>query len=456
MKSRDIIRRAGRSLKQAKVRTLLTSFAIAVGAFTLTLAIAAGEGARQYADNLIGSNINPQSIFITKDDSAFNGPNQSSGLTEYDENSINQGFGDLKQLTARDISALQERDDLENVQPLYQLSIQYLRLKGSDKKLSGSVSTYDPTLRSESLNGDLPPLGQAIGDTQIVVPEDFAQSFVNQKLVSSVDDLIGKKIILTAAKSNSAPTEDEIKEIIARDGPDGLLKLADGETKDFAYTVSAISKKSSTTLVDNASFQIASSQAKAISEYTTKGTDQYQKYPAVSALAKDAEPEVVKNRLQDDGFSAQTAKDLQQLLFTIVNILQGIVAGFGILALFASVFGIINTQYISVLERTQQIGLMKALGMRGREVARLFRYEAAWIGFLGGVIGSGAAFITGTALNPWISEKISLGEGNSLLVFQWLPIIILILVLMLIAVLAGYFPARKAAKLDPIEALRTE
>jgi ABC-type antimicrobial peptide transport system permease subunit len=57
MKTFDIVRRAGRSLKHAKARTILTSLAIAVGAFTLTIAIAAGEGARQYANTLLTTNM---------------------------------------------------------------------------------------------------------------------------------------------------------------------------------------------------------------------------------------------------------------------------------------------------------------------------------------------------------------------------------------------------------------
>jgi putative ABC transport system permease protein len=452
MRRLDTIRRAGRSLGHAKTRTLLTSLAIGVGAFTLTLSLAAGQGSREYADKLIGSNVNPQALFIVKDKSVFERGESATGLKEYNPDATNVDGNVIKQLTQKDIDMLNARKDLEKVQPLYQLSIQYFTFEGSTKKYTSEVTTYDPTVLSETSAGNLPKLGTMIGENDVILPESFAETLKKPK-----ESLIGKKITLNVTKPAAPPTEDEINTIIATQGIIGLKSLSQQETKQIELTVRAFTKKSSFALTASAGLQIADNQAKTIAEYTTKGTSSYQKYTAVTALAKTGfVPEDVKMSLTKAGYAPQTAKDLQNLLFTIVNILQGIVIGFAIIALIASVFGIINTQYISVLERTQQIGLMKALGMSKREVARLFRYEAAWIGFLGGVIGSSGAWALGTSLNPWISKQLNLGDGNYILVFNWMPVALLILGLMFVAVVAGYLPARKAARLDPIEALRTE
>jgi len=368
MKLGDILKRAARSLKNAKARTILTSLAIAVGAFTITISLAAGAGARQYADKLIGSNVNPRVLFIVKDKSLFEANASQSGLREYDPDVGTTTSGaTIKQMTQSDVDALQKRGDLEYVTPTYNLQIRYLRFEGSDTRFTANVSSYDPTIMSETAAGSLPQNGQQLRDTEIVVPESFATTLVDKKIIHKPSDLIGKTVTLTIAQSQSTISADELAAAYARGGEAAVATLTAPQTSDLPFTVRALSKRSATSLSGSSVLQISANQARYIAEYTTKGTSTYQKYFGVTALAKTGkEPAKIKTELEAKGYAAQTAKDLQSLIFSIVNTLQGIVAGFGVVALIASVFGIINTQYISVLERTREIGLMKALGMRGK------------------------------------------------------------------------------------------
>lgn len=457
MKTTDIIRRAARSLRNAKARTILTSLAIAVGAFTITVSLAAGEGARQYADNLINSNVNPQALFIVKDNGLFDGSAAQSSIRVYDPDAaISQGVT-IKQMTQDDIDKLVARNDITNVVATYSPTVEYLTFGTKATKFTAEVSTYNSSIIGATAYGSLPAQGTEIKDGDVVIPDSYVDVLVSNGVASSAADLIGKKVTMTAAQATASPTSAQIAAALAIGGQDAVKNLLQPETKEFVFTIRAISEKSAEALTSASSLQIAPNAARAISEFTTFGTPQYQKYTGVTAIVKDGiDPVTVKESLATTGFYAQTAKDLQSVVFTVVNILQGIVLGFGIIALIASVFGIINTQYISVLERTREIGLMKALGMRGKSVSRLFQFEAAWIGFLGGIIGAGIAIGLGLLLNPVITELLGLSDGTNLLIFQPISIGIMIIILIVIAMLAGWFPARKAAKLDPIEALRTE
>jgi len=448
------MRRAGRNLRQAKGRTFLTSLAIAVGAFTLTLSLAAGEGARHYADNLLKNNIDPQALFIVKDKS-ITSTSVGTGIQEYSDDlastSAATGRGvAIKMMTEDDVAKLTARSDVEQVVPLYSLSAKYVTFEGLDKKYYAPLSYYDASTVSETSAGTVPKLGQQIGDDEILVPEQYLDT-----LNISANDLIGKKVTVTVSQTVATPTQDEIKKAFLSGGNTAVSDLIKPKTKEFDYTVRGVLKQSSLSIASNPRLHVSTNAAKELYDYISEGTDNAGKFIGVTALAK-GDSETVKNALQNEyGYSVQTAKDAQGLLFTFVNILQGIVAGFAGLALIASVFGIINTQYISVLERTSQIGLMKALGMRRRDIAKLFRYEAAWIGFLGGMLGVGVGVLLGWVFNPTITKTLDLGD-SSLLIFVWWQLAILVVSLILVAIGAGWLPSRKAARLDPIEALRTE
>lgn len=421
MKMTDIARRAGRNLRQAKIRTLLTALAISVGAFTITLALAAGTGGKEYTDNLIKNNGDARSlnVFPKSQESKKDGP-QKYGESD---NAASQGY-----LGDSDITKIKAIPGVESVTPMYSIDAAYMVGPNGDKyqtSLSIKVDQTGVDLAAGSLTNNQPAVGSVI----------VSESYIQALGYVSDQDAIGKPITLHINKM-SIP---------------GLP----AEGKDMTFTIAAVDKKSDTTLSYQAAVRVNTEDGKDIYKYQTPANAANQYYGVTVRVAAGSDPKTVQAAVKDKGYEVFSLQDVQQVLFTFVNVVMGGAAGFGALAILASIFGIINTQYISVLERTQQIGLMKALGARRRDIGRLFRYEAAWVGFLGGMIGTVFALLVGL-LNPWITKQLNLEPGTNLLVFDPLYSVILVLALMLVAVIAGWFPSRKAAKLDPIEALRTE
>lgn len=420
MKRLDIIARAGRNLRQAKMRTLLTALAISVGAFTITVALAAGAGSKAYTNNLLQNNgdANSLSVFAAVDTS-----NDTDSPKKYGEESQQGATGIL---SAKDIEKIKAVSGVESATPMYSIGATYVTGPNTEKYEASVTIKVDQTgieLAAGTLENNQPKPGT------IVLSQDYVKSLG----FTSDTAAVGQTVTVHYDK-----------------------QLPGDMGKDVTYKVAAVSKKESTTALHVMSgIYLNTNDGEEIYRYQVpEGTaDQY--FGATVRVASDADVETVQKAIESKGYQVFSMQDVQKILFTFVNIVVYGAAAFGALAIIASVFGIINTQYISVLERTQQIGLMKALGARRKDIGRLFRYEAAWVGFLGGLLGTLAAVAVGL-LNPLITESLSLEEGTRLLLFEPLTSIVLILGLMIVAVLAGWFPSRKAAKLDPIVALRVE
>ena len=456
----DLVRRAGRSLRNAKARTILTSLAIAVGAFTLTATLAAGNGIRAYTDRLVANNFDPTELIVGRDKEIENNGAPNSAPQEYDESVANLTVGgngsslQLKQITDKDIESLKKRDGVEQVRPNYQLNVRYITREGQ-KRYTLSAESYNQGQKPELVAGKLPSSGDIATGT-LLLPDVYVSSlgFKNPQ------DAIGKEVKIAAQQPF---TQEAVADYVAKLQAGALVpgEAAQQQEKVVTLKVAAVTKRGAASIqVTGLPVFLSQADTREIYDFTTKNTPNYGKYIYAFVRVKGADDVNVANdakaSLKKDGYFVQTSQDIQKTITQLVDLLQILVGVFGIITVIASVFGIINTMYISVLERTREIGLMKALGARGFDIGWLFRIEAAWIGFLGGLIGSLLAYAVGTSLNPWLTKTLGLGEGNTILIFDPIQIILLILVLMLVAILAGWLPARKAAKLDPIEALRTE
>ena len=207
-------------------------------------------------------------------------------------------------------------------------------------------------------------------------------------------------------------------------------------------------------------------QVKALNEWSQGRRINYNKdgYSQVVVKVQDVEKVLdISDQITEMGFQAYTMLSFVQGINNFYVILQFIFGGVGAIALLVAAIGIANTMAMSILERTREIGLMKAVGATNRDVLGIFLGEAAGIGFIGGLGGVIIGWLAGQGINVIALVYLANQAGQqggpppSVAVYTpvWLPLFALIFST-IIGMISGFYPALRAATMIPVLALKYE
>lgn len=207
-------------------------------------------------------------------------------------------------------------------------------------------------------------------------------------------------------------------------------------------------------------------QLKQWNEWAQNRRINYNKDGYSNVIVKVSDPDQVidiADQITQMGFQAFTPQQFLEGINNFFLVLQVIFGGVGAIALLVAAIGIANTMAMSILERTREIGLMKAVGATNRDVLAIFLGEAAGIGFLGGLGGVLIGWVASYGINliaiVFLANQAAQqgGAAPSVAVYTplWLPIFALIFAT-LVGMMSGLYPALRAATMIPVLALKYE
>jgi putative ABC transport system permease protein len=450
MKARDLTDLAFRNLREAILRNALTTLGVAVGVASLVAMLSLGVGLQQLASKRLSQSGLFDTIFVTPKNN-FRGmgrPQRREADTD-------------KPPLPLDDAARKELEKLPNVIEVYPQIRFFTEVRFNNKPFATVVAGMpDSSRNSGAFDGMQGNFFSSPSANEAILQIEFAKD-----LSDKPPSLVGQELTLRYAERQAIPAAGSDSAMVP--GPPGGFSVVPKELKLKIIGIVETEPAAGYGGYGNARLLIPLSTASTLraaqvndlrdivrGEATDKVT-----YPSLSVRAKSpSQVEALETSIKGLGFNAFSLLDASKSLRTFFSVFDLLLGIFGSLALAVATLGIVNTLVMAILERRREIGVLKALGAADSDVQQLFFVEAGVMGFLGGIFGVTFGWLLGRAItfgtNVYLKRQ-SLNPIELSSVPWWLVITALAFAV-LVSLGAGLYPASRAAKLNPVDALRYE
>lgn len=449
MKAYDLFDLASRNLRESKLRNGLTTVGIAVGVASLVAMLSLGVGLQHLADSRLAKSGIFDTVYVTS-------PREFG-----DNNDENKDRKQPEQNRIVDEAARNEIAKLPNVIEVAPEIRVMTDIRYKDK----SYPAFMGALPQSAKDGDAFDNMQGKFFTSQTAKEAILQKDFAKTLEPNPNDMIGKEIVLRYAERHApednanaaSSTNDEFSfSVVRKEQPLKVVGIIDQEPFGGMRMISRARLFLPTQMADSLNMVQFSDVRAAANADAGKGGKTYSMLTVkVSSAGKVEQVQEAIKKLGLRTYSILDATKSLRRFFAIFDMFLGI---FGSLALAVASLAIVNTLVMAVLERRREIGVMKALGADDGDVKKLFFTEAGAMGIIGGALGVGLGWLIGRAIN--FGTTIYLQRQNlppeNVWVVPWWLIGGAIAFAVVVSLIAALYPASRAAKLDPIQALRYE
>ena len=449
MKISDLMKMGLRNLGRRKARTALTVVGIVIGTISIVVMISIGIGMNQsFRENLMQYG-------------SFTVINMDKNQVSFDEKG---NYSEKKQkLNDKLIAKLKQIPHVKTVSPVIGLSV---KLKTGNYETESRINVMDAD-SFEDL--EFPKLKnnknyeRSNSRSKIKIwggPEAF-QGFSNPNAATYQPKKVNPekdRIVMMVYDEETLPRDDK-----------GNLKI---QLKEYATDIAifdnvAYNEYSYNLYMDKGQFMnIYKDYVKQLPiDKKKKAEKRLKEYDGIKINADSVENvRDIQDAINEMGFKSSSMSDYTKQIESFSKTIQMVLGGVGAISMLVAAISIANTMIMSIYERTKEIGVMKVLGCHIGDIKKLFLFEAAMMGLIGGVIGITCSYLGSYLLNTFggaLGSALNMfgGEGESVsklsVIPLWLPFVASGFAI-IIGIVSGYYPASRATKISAIEAMKNE